>query len=50
MRAIDRGTALTHLVLVLGSLVMIFPVLWMVSTSFKPPNEVLSWPPTLLPQ
>ncbi|MBV9547449.1 MAG: carbohydrate ABC transporter permease, partial [Chloroflexi bacterium] len=42
--------ALTHLVLVLGSLVMIFPVLWMVSTSFKPPNEVLSWPPTLLPQ
>ena len=50
MRAINRGTALTHLVLVLGSLVMIFPVLWMVSTSFKPPNEVLSWPPTLLPQ
>ncbi|MBV9168780.1 MAG: carbohydrate ABC transporter permease [Chloroflexi bacterium] len=50
MRAFDRGTALTHLVLVLGSLVMIFPVLWMVSTSFKPPNEVLSWPPTLLPQ
>jgi multiple sugar transport system permease protein len=41
---------LTHLVLVLGSLVMIFPVLWMVSTSFKPATEVVSWPPTLLPQ
>ena len=50
MRAINRGTMLTHLVLVLGSLVMIFPVLWMVSTSFKPATEVVSWPPTLLPQ
>jgi multiple sugar transport system permease protein len=44
-----RGAALTHAVLALGSLVMIFPVLWMVSTSFKPPTEVLTWPPTLLP-
>jgi multiple sugar transport system permease protein len=48
--AVNRGTALTHLVLVVGSLIMIFPVLWMVSTSFKPSSEVLSWPPTLLPQ
>ena len=44
-----RSAALTHAVLALGSLVMIFPVLWMVSTSFKPPTEVLIWPPTLLP-
>src|SRR5919108_2322278 len=44
-----RGAALTHAVLALGSLVMIFPVLWMVSTSFKPPTEVLTWPPTLVP-
>lgn len=50
MSAINRGTALIHLVLVVGSVVMIFPVLWMVSTSFKPPTEVLLWPPTLLPQ
>ena len=50
MSAINRSTALTHLVLVVGSVVMIFPVLWMVSTSFKPPTEVLLWPPTLLPQ
>ena len=50
MSAINRSTALTHLVLVVGSVVMIFPVVWMVSTSFKPPTEVLLWPPTLLPQ
>jgi multiple sugar transport system permease protein len=50
MTAINRGSVLTHLVLVVGSVVMIFPVLWMVSTSFKPPTEVLVWPPTLLPR
>jgi multiple sugar transport system permease protein len=44
-----RGVVVTHAVLLLGSLVMLFPVLWMVSTSFKPPTEVLTWPPTLLP-
>lgn len=50
MTASNRSTVLTHLILVLGSLLMIFPVLWMVSTSFKPPTEVLLWPPTLVPQ
>jgi len=41
--------ALIHLLLALGGVVMVFPVLWMVSTSFKPPTEVLLWPPPLLP-
>src|SRR5437016_5293081 len=29
---------------------MILPMLWMLSTSFKPPPEIPLWPPHLLPQ
>ncbi len=44
------GTSLLkHAMLILGSLVMIIPFLWMISTSFKPPTEVLIWPPKLIP-
>lgn len=46
-----RATAATkHAALIIGSLVMVIPFLWMLSTSFKPPTEVLVWPPRLLPQ
>ena len=27
-----------------------FPLLWMASMAFKPPPEVLAWPPHFLPQ
>ena len=43
-------TALCHAVLALGAIFMILPMLWMLSTSFKPPTEVSLWPPHLLPQ
>src|SRR2546428_870686 len=43
-------TALCHVVLALGAIFMILPMLWMLSTSFKPPTEVSLWPPHLLPQ
>ncbi len=44
------GTAaLSHGVLLTGSLVMIFPFAWMLTTSFKPAAETLLWPPRLLP-
>jgi multiple sugar transport system permease protein len=39
----------THLVLLAGCAVMLFPYLWMVGTSFKPANEILLWPPRILP-
>ncbi|MBN2554084.1 MAG: carbohydrate ABC transporter permease [Spirochaetales bacterium] len=39
----------THFILVLSSLVIIFPFFWMISTSFKPDAEILRIPPTLLP-
>src|SRR5437870_13734363 len=43
-------TALCHAVLALWAIFMILPMLWMLSTSFKPPTEVSLWPPHLVPQ
>jgi multiple sugar transport system permease protein len=42
--------ALGHAVLAIGGLFMVLPILWMVSTSFKPPTEVSLWPPELIPR
>jgi multiple sugar transport system permease protein len=41
--------ALSHGILLAGSLVMLFPFVWMLTTSFKPPAETVLWPPRLLP-
>jgi multiple sugar transport system permease protein len=35
--------------LLVGSILFIMPFLWMVSTSFKPSNEVFTYPPSFLP-
>lgn len=35
---------------VLGALLMLFPTLWMVLSAFKTPNELLEYPPSLLPK
>lgn len=43
-------TAASHVVLAAGAMLMILPMLWMLSTSFKPPAEIPIWPPHLLPQ
>lgn len=40
----------THLILILASVVMLIPFVWMISTSFKPPTEVSIWPPQLIPK
>jgi len=45
-----RGRLLIHLLLVIGSFVMIFPFVWMILTSFKSIGESLLIPPTMLPQ
>jgi multiple sugar transport system permease protein len=42
--------ALAHGFLALGAIFMILPMLWMLSTSFKPPTEIPLWPPHLLPR
>src|SRR6266568_8938469 len=41
---------LTHLLLIMGALLMLYPALWMLSASFKPSDEIFSdpglWPHT----
>ena len=37
-----------HVILILVSLFMMLPFIWMVSTSFKPENEVYTTKPTLI--
>ena len=39
-----------HIVLVIGSFIMIFPFIWMILTSFKSNGESLLIPPTFLPK
>jgi len=41
---------LAHGVLAVGAIFMVLPMLWMLSTSFKPPPEIPLWPPHLLPR
>ncbi len=40
---------LIHLVLLSGAVVFLFPLIWMLSTSLKPPDEIFSIPPKLIP-
>ncbi len=42
--------AATHLLLLLGVGITVFPFLWMVLTSFKTKGEAMAIPPTILPQ
>ncbi len=46
---ISLNGAAQQLILILGSIIMIIPFIWMLSTSLKPPTEVLVWPPQLIP-
>ncbi len=39
----------THLVLLLGAVVILFPIAWMISTSLKAPDQVKQFPPIWLP-
>ena len=42
-------TALVYLVLAAGAVLMIFPFVWMLLTSFKSMAESMRIPPTILP-
>ena len=42
-------TAITYLALILGSVVMIFPFVWMILTSSKTISESMQIPPTIFP-
>ena len=44
------STVLIYAVLIIGSLIMVFPFIWMLLTAVKTNAEVLQVPPTILPQ
>jgi multiple sugar transport system permease protein len=51
-RLLRKDTALRLLqqaALIFGSVIMVLPFVWMLSTSLKPPTEVVSWPPRFIP-
>lgn len=39
-----------HLLLIVGSLIMLLPFFWMLSTSFKQSSELFTYPPTWIPE
>ena len=41
---------LAYIILLALTLVIVFPLFWMLVTSFKPLSEVRRWPPTFLPE
>jgi multiple sugar transport system permease protein len=45
----SAGLVLRHTLLILGGVLMLFPFLWMVLTSFKDLKQTLAVPPTWLP-
>ncbi len=48
--SLDLSRALTHLLLVIGAFIMLFPFIWMVSTSLKGPAEILSGSLNIVPK
>ena len=39
-----------HGLLICGAITMVLPFIWMVSTSFKPTQHILAWPPQFIPR
>lgn len=46
---VNKQHLLIYALLLLGSILMVFPFIWSISTSFKTLTESLAFPPTLLP-
>ena len=45
----SMGRAFTYLILFVGGMVMIFPLFWMFTSSFKPEWQILAQPPIWIP-
>ncbi len=43
------GSIISHTLLIIVSLLVLFPFIWMLDTAFKPNGQVYQFPPTLLP-
>ena len=50
MKAEKLWSLLLHTIVIIGTVIVLGPFVWMVSTSFKPPGQVISFPPTLIPR
>lgn len=48
-RKVNWGRVVLHVLLLLGSFVMIFPFIWMILTSFKTQAQTILIPPIILP-
>lgn len=48
-RALNPLTVLAYLLIAIGGIVMVLPLVWMVSASFKPMSEIIQVPPTWIP-
>lgn len=42
--------AFTYIFLVLCAFIMVFPIVWVIFSSFKPAGELFRWPPSLFPE
>ena len=49
MRRDRRNSIIRHAILLAWTAVVIFPIFWMISTSFKDSGEWVTWPPHWLP-
>jgi multiple sugar transport system permease protein len=47
--SLSAGHILLHAALIAGSLVMLLPFVWMISTSLKRPPEIFKYPPVWIP-
>jgi multiple sugar transport system permease protein len=45
-----RGWHVSHIVLLIGALIMLFPMVWMLFAVFKTEQEMFDYPPQLLPK
>lgn len=48
--AVKLRVVLPHLVLILFAVIFLFPFVWLVMTSLKTPEEILMFPPSILPE
>jgi multiple sugar transport system permease protein len=49
MKKLNKGNILTHVILIIGAVIMILPFLWMILTSIKTLTESVQIPPKILP-
>ena len=49
-KKVTVGKVILFIILLLGALIILFPIAWMISTSLKSLPGVAKYPPTLLPE